>query len=49
VLIGPRQRDGRGETIAVVDAYDAPNFASDLRLFDQQYGLPDPPSFGKVN
>jgi subtilase family serine protease len=41
--------DGRGETIAVVDAYDTPNVASDLHVFDQQYGLPDPPSFRKIN
>ena len=28
----------------------SPNFnTSDLHLFDQQYGLPDPPSFTKVN
>jgi subtilase family serine protease len=27
-------------TIAIVDAYDAPNIASDLATFDAQYGLP---------
>ena len=51
------QGSGAGETIAIVDAYDAPNlidstdanFAnSDLHRFDQQFGLPDPPSFRKV-
>jgi hypothetical protein len=50
--------DGSGQTIAVVDAYDDPkllsstdpNFAgSDLHNFDVQFGLPDPPSFVKVN
>src|SRR5262249_17456208 len=28
--------DGTGETIAIVDAFDAPNIASDLATFDQQ-------------
>ena len=41
--------DGSGQTIAIVDAYDAPNIAADLHVFDQQFGLPDPPSFVKVN
>jgi hypothetical protein len=31
---------GTGETIAIVDAYDAPQIASDLAAFDGQYGLP---------
>src|SRR5262249_4777554 len=39
--------DGRGETIAIVDAYDDPSIATDLSTFDQQYGLPDP-TFTKV-
>jgi hypothetical protein len=41
--------DGRGQTIAIVDAYDATNVVSDLHVFDQQFGLPDPPQFVKVN
>src|SRR5262245_28908273 len=50
--------DGKGQTIAIVDAYDnpgfvnstAPNFAaSALHQFDVAFGLPDPPSFAKVN
>ena len=50
--------DGTGQTIAIVDAYDNPSFvnstdstfsASALHLFDQQFGLPDPPSFVKLN
>jgi hypothetical protein len=40
--------DGTGETIAIVDAYDDPNIASDLHQFDVQFGLPDP-TFTKVN
>jgi hypothetical protein len=40
--------DGSGTTIAIVDAYDDPNIASDLHQFDAQFGLPDP-TFSKVN
>jgi hypothetical protein len=49
--------NGAGETIAIVDAYDQPDLVdstaanfntSDLHLFDQQFGLPDPPSFQKL-
>jgi hypothetical protein len=39
--------DGRGQSIAIVDAYDDPNIASDLATFDQNYGLPAPPVFRK--
>jgi subtilase family serine protease len=41
--------DGSGQTIAIVDAYDHPNIADDLKIFDREYGLPDPPQFTKVN
>jgi subtilase family serine protease len=41
--------DGRGQTIAIVDAYDDPNVVADLHTFDRQFGLPDPPRFAKVN
>jgi hypothetical protein len=41
--------DGRGQTIAIVDAFDAPNIVADLHTFDQQFGLPDPPRLVKVN
>jgi subtilase family serine protease len=49
--------DGTGQTITIVDAFDDPklvnstasNFStSDLHVFDQKFGLPDPPSFVKV-
>jgi hypothetical protein len=43
------QGDGSNQTIAIVDAYDDPTAASDLHNFDVQFGLPDPPSFTKVN
>ena len=55
VLFGRRGR--WGQTIAIVDAYDDPDLidtgpgfsSSDLAEFDQKFGLPDPPSFIKVN
>ncbi len=37
--------NGAGQTIAIVDAYNDPNIASDLAKFDAQYGLSAPPSF----
>jgi autotransporter-associated beta strand protein len=40
--------DGSGQTIAIVDAYDDPNIASDLHQFDVQFGLSDP-VFNKVD
>lgn len=40
--------DGAGQTIAIIGAYDAPNIASDLQIFDAQFGLPDP-VFTKVD
>jgi subtilase family serine protease len=39
---------GAGKTIAIVDAFDDPNIANDLHVFDTQWGLPDP-VFTKVN
>src|SRR5262249_38445956 len=49
--------NGAGQTVAIIDAYDNPKFvnssspsfnSSDLHLFDQQFGLPDP-VFTKVD
>ncbi len=40
--------DGSGTTIAIVDAFDDPNIANDLKQFDLRFGLPDP-TFTKVN
>jgi hypothetical protein len=34
--------DGTGQTIAIVDAFNAPNIFTDLQRFDLQWGLPDP-------
>jgi subtilase family serine protease len=35
---------GKGRTIAIVDSFGSPTIANDLHVFDQNYGLPDPPS-----
>ena len=32
--------DGSGQTIAIVAAYDDPTIESDLKIFDDRYGLP---------
>lgn len=36
--------DGRGRTIVIVDSFGSPTIANDLHVFDQTFGLPDPPS-----
>jgi subtilase family serine protease len=36
---------GQGETIVLFDSYGSPTIAADLKTFDQQTGLPAPPSF----
>src|SRR3954465_2985210 len=41
--------DGGGQTIAIVDARHDPTVVNDLHVFDQTFGLPDPPSFNVVN
>jgi subtilase family serine protease len=35
---------GKGRTIVIVDAFGSPTIAHDLKVFDQTFGLPDPPS-----
>lgn len=47
VFFGAIAGDGRGQTIAIVDAFNAPTIANDLHQFDVTFGLPDPPSFQK--
>src|SRR5579884_248884 len=37
---GTIKGDGRGQTIAIVSAYDDPNILSDLNAFSVQFGLP---------
>ena len=59
IYLGGIKGDGANQTIAIVDAYDNPAFVdssdtaafatSDLAEFDAYYGLPNPPSFTKVN
>ncbi|MGO9109892.1 MAG: IPT/TIG domain-containing protein [Thermoguttaceae bacterium] len=46
--------DGRGQTIAIVDAYDDPFAVEDLNIFSSYYGLPqvntgNGPTFTKLN
>ncbi|MBV8986986.1 MAG: S53 family peptidase [Solirubrobacterales bacterium] len=36
---------GKGKTIVLVDAFGSPTIESDLATFDQETGLPAPPSF----
>jgi subtilase family serine protease len=40
--------NGAGQTIAIVDAFDDPTIAADLKTFDAAYGLPNP-TFTKLN
>ncbi len=58
ITFGSVSGNGSGQTIAIVDAYDDPSLVDstspsfgtcDLARFDQQLGLPDPPSFTKLN
>src|SRR4051794_18148555 len=48
IKFGNVNGDGAGQTIAIVDAYDAPTALRDLQTFDRAFGLPDP-AFQKVN
>jgi subtilase family serine protease len=36
---------GLGRTIVIVDSFGSPTIEHDLHVFDQTFGLPDPPSF----
>jgi subtilase family serine protease len=49
ISFGGTVGDGTGQTIALIDAYDDPNAASDLAAFDTYFGLAAPPSFTKLN
>jgi hypothetical protein len=46
---GTVRGDGTGQTIAIVDAYNDPNIASNLATFDSTFGLAAPSSFRVVN
>jgi subtilase family serine protease len=39
---------GQGQTIVIVDAFGSPTIREDLARFDQDFGLPAPPSFQVV-
>ena len=45
----PSSDNGAGQTIAIIDYFGDPTVASDLHTFDQEFGLPDPPSFEQVS
>ncbi len=49
VSFGSTAADGRGQTIAIIDAYDDPNIASDLAAFDSGFGIAPPASLKVVN
>lgn len=40
--------EGQGQTIVIVDAFGSPTIREDLARFDQDFGLPAPPSFQVV-
>jgi subtilase family serine protease len=46
---------GKGQSIVIIDSFGSPTIRQDLKVFDQGYGLPDPPSLkilsplGKIN
>lgn len=41
IMFGAVKGDGTGQTIAIVDAYDAPTIQSDLAAFNAAFGLPN--------
>ena len=41
--------NGTGQTIAIVDAYDDPTIQNDLRAFDSQFGLANPPTMSVIS
>ncbi len=45
VSFGSIAGTGAGQTIAIVTAYNDPYILADLRAFDRQFNLPDPPKF----
>jgi hypothetical protein len=49
IAFGSVQGDGSGQTIAIIDAYNAPYIRSDLATFDSTFRLPAPPSFNIIN
>ena len=39
---------GQGQTIVIVDSFGSPTIKHDLKVFDQAYKLPDPPSINVI-
>ena len=39
---------GKGQTIVIIDSFGSPTALADLKKFDADYGLPDPPSFKQL-
>jgi subtilase family serine protease len=39
---------GKGQTIVIIDSFGSPTAEADLKKFDADYGLPDPPSFKQL-
>jgi subtilase family serine protease len=39
---------GKGKTILIVDSFGSPTIHGDLKVFDQQFDLPDPPSLNVI-
>jgi subtilase family serine protease len=48
LTFGGHAASGSGQTIAVVDAYNDPNIAAELAVFDSANSLPAPPSLSVV-
>ncbi len=44
LTFGGSAATGAGQTIAIVDAFNDPNIAAELAMFDSTYSLPAPPS-----
>lgn len=43
-----RGKNGAGHTIAIVDSFGSPTIAADLKKFDADFGLADPPSLDVI-
>src|SRR5436190_573525 len=41
IVFGSIKGTGTGQTIAIINAYDAPNIVSDLAFFNKTYNLPN--------
>ncbi len=39
---------GKGQTIVIIDSFGSPTALKDLKQFDKDYHLPDPPSFKQI-